>query len=111
MPFQRAQKDSPSLSNRMRAKAQAFAELLMNIETNIEQGTNVFKLEDLYSAYEKRISQFYINVALNRTRLKEEILDHFQKYKIQGQSEGRHIIMLIPEGMRAFLQNTCLQSK
>ena len=71
----------------------------------------MFKLEDLYSAYEKCISQFHIDVALNRTRLKEEILDHFQKYKIQEQSDGRHIILLFPEGMRALLQNTCLQSK
>ena len=71
----------------------------------------MFKLEDLYSAYEKHISQFHIDVALNRTRLKEEILDHFHKYKIQEQSDGRHIILLFPEGMRALLQNTCLQSK
>jgi len=51
----------------MQAKARALAELVTTIETDIEQGTSVFKLEDLYTAYEKRIRQFHIDVALNRT--------------------------------------------
>ena len=38
--FQRAQKDSSSSCNSMQAKTQAFAELVMTIETHIEQGTN-----------------------------------------------------------------------
>ncbi len=83
--FQRAQNNSSSLSNSMQAKALAFAGLVLTIETDIEQGTNVFKLEDWYTAYKKRIRQFHIDVALNRTCLKEEILDHFQKYGIQEQ--------------------------
>ncbi len=37
----------------MQAKAQVFAELVLTIETDIELGTNVFKLEDLYTAYDK----------------------------------------------------------
>ena len=38
--FQRAQNNSSSLSNSMQAKAQVFAELILAIETDIEQGTN-----------------------------------------------------------------------
>ena len=41
--------------------------------------------------YEKCIRQFHIDLAL----VKEEILDHFQKYEIQR----RHVIFIFPEGM------------
>ena len=108
--FQRPPKDSSSLSNSMQAKAQAYVELVMTIETDIEQGTNVFKLKDLYAAYEKNIRQFHIDVALNRTRLKEEILDHSQKYGIQEQYDGKHVIFIFPEGISEILQNACFQS-
>ncbi len=43
--FQRAQYNSSSLFNSTQAKAQAFAEFILTIETDIEQATNVFKLE------------------------------------------------------------------
>ena len=76
--FQHAQKYSSSLSNSMQAKAQVYAGLVMTIETDIQQGTNVFKLEDLNAAYEKRLRHFHIDVALNRTRLKERFLTIFK---------------------------------
>ena len=45
-------------------------------------------------------------MTLNWTHPKEELLDHFQKYNIQEQSEGMHIIQLFPEpeGMQELLQ-------
>ncbi len=50
-------------------------------------------------------------MALNRTRLKEEILDHFQKYGIQEQYDGRHVRFLFPKEMWELLQNTILKSE
>jgi len=47
-------------------------------------------------------------VVLNRIYLKEEILDLFQKYRIQEQFDGSHIFIFL-EGMRKLSQNTYSQ--
>ena len=49
---------------------------------------------------------FNIHTSINRSRLKGELLDFFQKYKIQEQSDGKHIILLFPKGMQEILLRT-----
>ena len=38
--------------------------------------------------------------------MKGELLDFFQKYKIQEQSDGKHVILLFPKGMQEILLST-----
>ena len=65
--FLRAQSvTSQSSISSKQAKARAFAELVMYIESAIEEGTRAFKLAELHTAYESSL----INLSANRTRLK-----------------------------------------
>ena len=54
------------------ARARAFAELVMHVESALEDGIHVFKLAELHAAYENRLKN------LNRTRLKGKLLYYFQ---------------------------------
>jgi len=66
--LQRAQACSHSSSSASaQAKVPAFAELVVHIENNLEQGTYLFKLGELYDDYEKRIRQYGIKVQNART--------------------------------------------
>ena len=112
--FYRAQAGSSMSSNSLekQAKARAFAELVMLVENGIEQDTCVFKLADLHAAYEKRIEQLInVRTSINRTRLKGELLDYFQKYGIQEQSDGKNVILIFPKGMQELLQSSCILSE
>ncbi len=109
--FCRAQAGS-SVSSNSQEKARTFAELVMqHVENGIEKGVFVFKLADLHAAYEKRLEQLNITTSINRTRLKGELLDYFQKYGIQEQSDGKNVVLLFPKGMQELLQSSCILSE
>ena len=59
-------------------------------ELVIEEWNHVFKLAELHAAYEMCIEQ--LNRYLNNTHLKGELLDYFQKYGIQEQSDGKYML-------------------
>ncbi len=91
--FCRAQTSQSSNSLEKQLKAQAFAQLVMHFENDIEKGTCVFKLADLHASYEEHMEQLNITTSINRTRLKGELLDYFQKYGIQEQSDGKNVVL------------------
>ncbi len=109
--FCRAQTSQSSNSLEKQLKAQAFAELVMHVENDIEKGTGVFKLADLHASYEERIEQLNITTTINRRRLKGELLDYFQKYGIQEQSDGKNVVLLFPKGMQEILRSSCCLSE
>ncbi len=87
------------------AKARAFAELVMHIESSLEEGIYVFKLTELHDRYENRSKKLHVDFSTNRTRLNEELTDYSKEHGIQEQSEGKNVILLFPEGMHSLLQN------
>ena len=106
--FLRAQSvTSQSSISSEQAKARAFAEQVMYIESAIEEGTRAFKLAELHTAYESSL----INLSANRTRLKVELLEHFQEWGIQEQTDGKNIVLFFPEGMHSLLKNITLPSQ
>ena len=98
--FLRAQPvTSQSSISSKQAKARAFAELVMYIESAIEEGTHGFKLAELHTAYESSL----INFSANRTRLKVELLEHFQECGIQEQTDGKKTLFyFFPKGCIPF---------
>lgn len=104
--FQRAQAASSSSSSDKQGRDRAFAELVMHVESALEQGTYMFPLAELHAAYEERLKEFNIDTSINRSRLKKELLDFFQKYEIQEQSDGKRIILIFPDGMQELLHST-----
>ncbi len=70
-----------------KARALVFAELVMDIESALEEGVYVFKLIELHTAYESRFKTLNFDSSINRTRLKKELLDYFKGHGIQEQSD------------------------
>lgn len=96
---------SQSSISTKQAKARAFAELVMHVEGALEQGTYVFKLAELHAAYENRLKKLSVDFSTNRTRVKGELIDYFQKYGIQEQSDGKNVLLIFPEGMHSLLRS------
>ena len=64
-------------------KACAFAELVMHMESSLEEGTYAFKLAELHDSYENRLKKLHVDFSTNRTRLKEDLIDYFKEHGIQ----------------------------
>ena len=58
------------------AKYHAFGELLQFIEDYVMEGVFLFKIKDLHSLYTKRLADLGIEKCINKTVLKQSILDH-----------------------------------
>jgi len=55
----------------------AFVELVEYIEGCVENGTHLFKLSELSSLYIKRLEDLGIKKIVNKTRLKNALLEHY----------------------------------
>ncbi|KAG0714919.1 hypothetical protein GWK47_013185 [Chionoecetes opilio] len=93
-------KDEPA--NVKKFKARAFAELLTNIENEIEEGTFCFKLASLRHLYVTRLADFGITSEINKGRFKEQVLNHFPHG--QEQSAGKEVILVFEQGMQGMLK-------
>ena len=62
-------------------EARAFIELAEYIESSVENGTLLFPLPELHSLFENRLGDLGYPKSVNRFRLKNNILDHFQQAK------------------------------
>ena len=60
------------------AKYHAFEELLQFMEDSVMEGVFLFKIKDLHSLYTKRLTDLGIGKCINKTVLKQTILDHFK---------------------------------
>ncbi len=69
-------------------QARAFAELISYIEGNVDNGTYIFKLVELQNLYEKRLREFGVIKSINKTRLKDQILDQFLGH-CKEETEGK----------------------
>ena len=83
-----------------KAKARAFAESILHIESCLEENTKIFKLADIYSIYQDRLQNLGVSFSVNRTHLKDDIINNFFDYGIQEQSNGINTVLVFPEGMK-----------
>ena len=95
-------KESGEVSEENQVKARAFVELFTYIENCMEDGTFCFKFSILHQLYEERIKNLGIKNEINRSRLKEKILDYFPQ--AQEQSDGKNRILAFEQGMQQILR-------
>ena len=74
---QQANYDSGISKEEKVIRAQAFVELVSHIESVVENGIFVFKLSELHSLYDGYLHDLGVDKAINRTRLKIQLLDYF----------------------------------
>ena len=62
----------------------------------------------LHNLYEQCLKEFGVDIAINKTRLKEKLLEHFSGMGLQEQYDGRNTALLFPEGMQQVLKDAHL---
>jgi hypothetical protein len=87
-----------------KAKARAFVELIAYIEDKIEDDIFLFKFKELRTIYENRIKELGQDIqGVNKVIFKENILNYFEFYGVQEQSDGNNKILVFPQGMKEVL--------
>jgi hypothetical protein len=81
----------------------ALVELINHIEKSVDSGILLFRLSELHNLYISRLLDLEVRKVINKTRLKECLLDHF--HEAQEQYEGKHIIIVFKEGMANILRD------
>ena len=64
----------------------------------------MFKVKELRCLYQKRLKEFGYDVEINKSKFKESILNYFERYGIQEQSDGKNKILIFPEGIKSLLK-------
>ena len=75
-----------------------FVELASYVNKEVSSGKLLFKLWELQSLYESRLEGLGNAKSVNKTRLKERLLEYFKE--AQEQFDGRNIFLVFKEGMR-----------
>ena len=88
-----------------RNKSRAFAELATYVEESLEVGISLFKLSELHNLYERRLKDLNEDVTINKTRLKEKLLNYFSSMGLQEQSDGKNTVLVFPKGMQQMLKD------
>ena len=73
-------------------ESRAFVELSSYIEKAVNSSNVLFKLSDIHSMYVNRLEDFGINKQINKTRLKDKVLEKFPE--AQEQHDGKNIIIV-----------------
>ena len=97
-------KQGSNLLKSKEIKGRAFAEVVLDIESSLEDGTNSFKLKDLHHSYEQSLRKQGFDSTINRTDLKEKLLSHFGDMGLQEQMVGRDVILVFPECIQQILK-------
>lgn len=99
---------TPELTDQRMNESRVFVELTSYIENSVDSGTLLFKLSEIHSMYVNRLGELGINKSVNKTRLKDHLLEHFPE--AQDQFDGRNTIIIFKEGMRHML-NEALKNR
>ena len=103
------QKDNEDRTKTEIARAQAFVELVTTMEDEIEDGTYSFKLNELHAIYTKRLQQLGINSIVNKTFLKDKIIEHFKDFGLKDvYRHGKPTILIFPEGVKDLMEDNKL---
>ena len=86
------------------AEYHAFQELLQFIEYSVMEDVFLFKIKGLHSLYTQRLTDLGIEKCINKTVLKQSILDHFKT--AHSQYDVKDAIIVSNEGMQAMLKNS-----
>ena len=97
-PFNTEEKMSESI---------ALVELFNHIEKSVDSGTLLFRLSELHRLYTTHLEDLEVRKVIDKTRLKDSLLDHFPE--AQEQYEGKHVVIVFKEGMSNMLKEALKQ--
>ena len=97
-------KTSDGVNNEQMDESVAFVEVTEYIEGCSESGSHLFKLTDLTSLYVQRLETLGINKTINKTRLKNALLKHFNG-SLQEQTDGRNTVLVFRKGISDLLKD------
>ena len=78
-------------------ESRTFVELTSYTEKAVDSQPLLFKLADMHSLYVNRLEDLGIKKLVNKTRLKEQLLERFPE--VQEQFDGRNTVIIFKEGM------------
>jgi hypothetical protein len=98
----KANQESQNTDEQMK-KSIALVELTTYIKKSVDSGTLLFKLSELHSMYTYHLQSQDVNKLINKTRLKNYLLEHFPE--AQEQNDGKNIIIIFEKGMKNMLKD------
>ena len=87
--------------------SRVFVELASYVKKEVNFGKLLFKLSELHSLYESRLEDLGNAKSVNKTRLKERLLEYFKE--AQEQFDGRNTFLVFKEGMRNMIQDALMK--
>ena len=95
-------KDKQNIDERV-CNSRVFVELASYVKKEVNSGKLLFKLSEVHSLYESRLEDLGNARSVNKTRLKERLLEYFKE--AQEQFDGRNTFLVFKEGMRNMIQD------
>ncbi len=92
----------PERINEKVNESRVFVELTSYIESAVCSGTILFKLSDIHTLYVNRLEDLGIAKVINKTRLKNQLLEHFSE--AQEQYDGKNVVIVFKKGMENMLR-------
>ena len=83
--------------------SRVFVELASYVKKEVSSGKLLFKLSELHSLYESHLEGLGNANSVNKTGLKERLLEYFKE--AQEQFDGRNTSLVFKEGMRNMIQD------
>ena len=80
-----------------------FVKLASYVKKEVNSGKPLIKLSDLHSLYESRLEDLGNAKSVNKTRLKERLLEYFKQ--AQERFDGRNTFLVFKQGMRNMIQD------
>lgn len=103
------QKNHDNILDANMAKARAFVEIVAKIESDIDDGTHTFQLNELHMAYTNRLQELGVTTEINKTSFKNKLLTHFQDFGLQDVfRQGKPTVLIFPEGIKELLGDSRL---
>ena len=85
-----------------RAKAMVFANIVSFIENSLKDGVYIFTLSEVHKTYQDWLLNSGFDIQINKSRLKTELLKHFQNLAVQEQFDGRTCLLVFPVACMKF---------
>ena len=98
----KSNKDKQNIDENV-CNSRVFVELASYVKKDVNSGKLLFKLSELHSLYESRLEDLGNAKSVNKTRLKERLLEYLKE--AQEQFDGRNTFLVFKEGMRNMFQD------
>ena len=84
-------------------ESQAFIELVEYIENSVEDNKLLFMLSELHSLYISRLEALGVYKTVNKTRLKNSLLDQFPD--VQEQNDGKNLVIIFTKALQGMVKD------